>query len=93
MRELTRSMLRFSWAMPMLGLDQMVKLVKPGEGQRPLEAATETFDALAEEAERHMGPQLRKLYEQGDQLQRRVVDAAFSAVDAGTRTSTGTDGP
>lgn len=89
MRELTRSMIRFSWAMPLLGLDQMARLVIPGEGRGPLESATETFDALSDVASRQMGRRLRDLYEQGDELQSRMVDAMFGifggAADWGRR--------
>ena len=84
MRELTRSMIRFSWAMPLLGMNQMAKLVSPGEGRGPLESTTESLEALASTAYEQMGPRLRELYEQGDDLQRRLVDAMFGVLDRGS---------
>lgn len=83
MRELTRSMIRLSWALPLLGMDQMASLVMPGGRRRPLESSAETFDRLAEAASSQMAPGLRDLYEQGDRLQRRVVDALFDVLGMG----------
>lgn len=77
MRELTRSMIRFTWAMPLLGVNQVASLVTPENRRRPLDGPTETFDALAEVAVGQMSPGLRNLYDQGEQIQRRVVDAFF----------------
>lgn len=84
MRELTRSMIRFSWAMPLLGMNQMANLV-PGVSRRPLDSTTETFDALSEVAVDQMGPTLRDLYEQGDRVGRWMVDAMFGVFDGGER--------
>lgn len=83
MRELTRSMIRFSWVMPLLGMDQVVSLVIPGKGRGALDSATATLDALAEVASQQMGPRLRELYEQGDELQRRVVHGMFGMLGMG----------
>ncbi|MCH9651599.1 MAG: hypothetical protein K0U98_25460 [Deltaproteobacteria bacterium] len=76
MRELTRSMMRISLAMPLLGMNQMANLVSSG-GRPPLEPIAETFDALSEVAQNQMTPRLRDLYDQGDRLQRQVLDRVF----------------
>lgn len=84
MRELTRSMIRLSWAMPLLGMNQVVRLVSPPDRSRPLDPATETFESLADVAYRQLGPRLRDVYEQGDRLQGRIVDTVFGLLSQGS---------
>ncbi len=83
MRELTRSMIRFSWAMPLLGVNQLTKLMYPDDWRRPLDSTNTTLEALSEAAYQQMGPRLQGFYDQGDQLQQRIVDAVFGAVGVG----------
>lgn len=83
MRELTRSMIRFSWAMPLLGVNQMANLVTPGKNEGLLEPISASFEALSDAAYGQMSPRLRDLYDQGDRLQSRVVDAVFGVFGSG----------
>lgn len=73
MRDLTKSLFRFSWAMSMLGVRQMSYLLKPGEGW---DRSASTFDALSHAAEGQMGESVRSLYRAGDELQAGMVNAA-----------------
>ena len=86
MRELTRSMIRFTWSMPLLGVNQLASLVVPSEGQSRLDSAAETLDALAEVAYRQMGPSMQDLYSQGDRLQHWIVDAMFGILETDSDT-------
>lgn len=92
MREFTRSMASFSWAMSLFGIGQMVNLLSPRR-------AADAFGAVARSAEGALGPGLRAAYQTGDQLQKAVVDVSFSLASLGaaptnasTSASTGTSG-
>lgn len=81
MRELTQSMIRLSWSLPLLAAGQAVELVTPGGDRRPLDRAAETLDALSETAYRQMSPRWRDLYQRGDRLQRRSLDGLLGTLD------------
>ena len=84
MRELAQSLASFSWAMSLLGVEQMTNLIAPPR------AAT-AFGAVARSAEGQLGPTLRSAFESGDRLQRAVVDAAFGLVGLGSAPNGGGD--
>ncbi len=72
MRDLTKSMFRFSWAMSMLGIRQAKHILVPGEGW---DKSASAFDALSHAAEGQMGEAVRNVYRAGDELQGGVVNA------------------
>ncbi len=71
MRDLARSMIRFSWAMSVLGARQAANLVTPREGWA---RSTESFDAVSHAAANHMGETMKGFYKAGDRLQSGMVD-------------------
>ncbi len=73
MRELTRSLASFSWAMSLFGIAQMTNLVSPRR-------AADAFGAVTRTAEGVLGPGLRSTFQTGDQLQRAMVDLSFNMV-------------
>lgn len=73
MRELTKSMLRLSWSMSMLGIQQAVNLIKPRQGWN---RSVSAMDALSHTAVDQMDDTVGKVYKFGDQLQGGLVDAA-----------------
>ncbi len=79
MRELTKSMLRLSWAMPLFGIRQLASLSLPTQTNR--DRAAQGFDALTGAAERELGGAFGSLYETGDRLQSGIVDAMFDVFD------------
>jgi hypothetical protein len=74
MRDLTKSMLSFSWALPLFGMRQMANSLSP-------DRATQAFDAVTESARRQLGPMTDSTYRAGDSLQRAMVDMMFAFVD------------
>lgn len=72
MRDLTQSMLRFSWAMSLFGVQQMANLLSPSR-------AAKAFEDVAQAAEGELGQTLRGAYRAGDAAQRNMVDRAFGA--------------
>jgi hypothetical protein len=85
MRELTRSVASFTWAMSLFGVEQMANLMSPRR-------AADAFGAVARSAEGSLGPGLRSAFETGDRLQRAMVDASFSLVGLGPSANGGNAG-
>jgi hypothetical protein len=76
MRDLTRSMASFSWAMSMFGVEQMTNLIAPRR-------AADAFGVVARSAGGELGPRLCSAFQTGDRLQRAVVDLSFGLVGLG----------
>jgi hypothetical protein len=85
MRDLTRSMASFSWAMSMFGVEQMTNLIAPRR-------AAQAFRTVASSAEGQLGSGLRSAFQTGDRLQRAVVDLSFGLVGLGSGTGSGSGG-
>jgi hypothetical protein len=82
MRELTRSVASFSWAMSLFGVEQMANLVSPRR-------AADAFGAVARSAQGALGPGLRSAFQTGDRAQQAVVDLSFSLVGLGPSANSG----
>ena len=82
MRDLTRSMASFSWAMSLYGLEQMANLMSPRR-------AADAFEAVTRTTEKTLGPGLRSAFQTGDRLQRSMVDLSFSLVGLGSSANGG----
>ncbi|HSU81150.1 MAG TPA: hypothetical protein VLR69_01970 [Thermoanaerobaculia bacterium] len=76
MREFSKSLFSFSWAMSMLGVEQMANLASPRR-------AADAFGTVARSAEGALGPGLRSVFQTGDRLQRTMVDLSFGMVGMG----------
>jgi len=77
MRELTKSMLSFSWAIPLFGMKQIVSMAIPQDASRPWGHAEDGFDAVTGAAQRQLDGAWASAWKTGDQLQRQVVDLMF----------------
>jgi haloalkane dehalogenase len=66
MWDLTKSMFSFSWAMSMLGVQQTLNLVKPGQAAR-------AFDDITEAATEQFGGFVTEVFKAGNNLQRQIV--------------------
>jgi hypothetical protein len=76
-RELTKSMLSFSWAMSMFGLKQMANALTPSN-------AVASFEALTRCTEDQLGPTARAAFRACDNLQRGLVDLTFTFLGPGS---------
>jgi hypothetical protein len=76
MRELTRSVTSFSWAMTLFGVEQMANLASPRR-------AADVFLEVTRSAERALGPGMRSAFQIGDRLQRAALDVSFDLVSPG----------
>ena len=82
MREFTKSMMSYTWAMSLFGLQQTLNLLTP-PGQRQGHPATNAFNSLASAAREELGNSLAAAYRAGDNVQRGFVDATFSLCTLG----------
>lgn len=77
MRDLTKSMLRFSWAMPLFGMNQLTNLSLPTRSNQ--DKVVDALDAVSDAARDELGSGLADLYDTGDRVQRGVVELTFRA--------------
>jgi len=71
MRDLAKSMLSFSWAMSLFGVDQMVNMLHPTK-------ATESFNKVTEASKKEFRGITEAAFRAGDNLQRGLVDMTFT---------------
>ncbi len=85
MRELTKSMLRLAWGLPLYGAARFLGTDAGGKGRgdRPRERLGSSLDAVAWAGHRRMGGLFQALFQTGDDLGREWVDRFFDAVDRG----------
>jgi hypothetical protein len=76
MREFTKSMMSYTWAMSVFGVQQMVNVFRPSQ-------ATESFDNVTEATRDELGDGWRAAFRAGDNLQRGMVDLAFGMFGLG----------
>src|ERR1051325_7150810 len=76
MRELTKSMTSYTWAMSLFGIQQMINVFRPGE-------ATESFNHITKATEDQFGDALKATFRAGDNLQKGFVDVTFAVLTLG----------
>ena len=76
MRDLTKSMMSYSWAMSVFGVQQMINLLRPSK-------ATNAFEGVTQATENELGDVLKATFRAGDSIQRGLVDLSFSAFTLG----------
>ena len=88
MRDLTKSMMSFSWALSLFGLRQMTCMLTP----QSWNGASSSFDHVTRSTEDHLGSVTRSLFRAGDNLQRGMVDLMFNMLSLGRANSGRTGG-
>jgi hypothetical protein len=74
MRDLTKSMMSFSWAMSMFGLKQALAMLNP----QSMGNTASSFEEVTRATESQLGSLTRSTFQAGDRLQRGMIDMAFS---------------
>jgi hypothetical protein len=77
MRELAKSMVGFSWAVGLFGLQQMSRALTPAA--TPPDVTAAQLDDVAHTAQRYLSDQYAEQFRAVDEWQRRVVDMLFDA--------------
>ena len=79
MRNLAKSMFRFTWAMGILGVDQMTSMISP---DRDWKRSTHSLDTVSRAASNQLSDPLRKVYDAGDHLQEGVIESVSTLANA-----------
>lgn len=77
-RDLTKSLLSFSWGMSLFSVQQVANLLTPQSPSQPTHTTKASFDAVTQTTEEQLGNALKGVFKAGDQLQKGVVELAFS---------------
>jgi hypothetical protein len=77
MRELAKSMVGFSWAVGLFGLQQITRALTPAS--TPPEVTAAELDDVSHTAQRYLTDQYAEQFRAVDEWQRRVVDMLFDA--------------
>jgi hypothetical protein len=76
MRDFTKSMTSYTWAMSMFGLQQVINVFRPGR-------ATDSFNNVTKAAEEEFDSALKATFRAGDNLQKGLVDMTFGVLTLG----------
>jgi len=79
MRELTKSMLSYTWGVSMFGVQQIANLLMPGN-EKPMSKATASFDQVTTATVDQLGTTARSAFRMCDQLQRVMVDMMLGGI-------------
>ena len=77
-RDLTKSLLSFSWGMSLFSVQQVTNILTPQSPSQPTHTTAAAFDAVTQTTEKQLGDTLKGVFKAGDQLQKSMVDLAFS---------------
>ena len=83
MRELIKSMISFSWIMPLFGAKLVGDMLTPQDSSQPKDQATTAFDAVTGVTKEQLGNVAGSIFRAGDTLQRGMVDMMFNALSMG----------
>jgi len=76
MREVAKSMLGFSWAVSLFGVQQMSKILSPSQ---PAEMTVAEFEEVSRAVQSHLFGATAMQFRAGDQWTRNLVDVLFDA--------------
>jgi hypothetical protein len=77
-RDLTKSMLSFSWAMSLFSMEQLANTLTPQRPDQPTHKAATAFNAVTHATEEQLSSVLKGVFKAGDQLQKGTIDLMFS---------------
>jgi len=95
MREFTKNLFSFSWAMSLFGLKQLGNVLNPNQTVRGAPDAAKSFDTVTDAVVDQFGRSLKQTFEVGDRIQSEMVDLFFGflGVRPGTSSRTGGGSP
>jgi tryptophan 2,3-dioxygenase len=77
-RDLTKSLLSFSWGMSLFGAQQVANLLTPQSPSQPAHTAMAAFNVVTQTVEGQFSEALKGVFKAGEQLQQGMVDLSFS---------------
>jgi hypothetical protein len=78
MREVAKSMLGFSWAVSLFGVQQIAKILSPSPAQ-PADATAAEVEEVSRAVQSHLFGATAMQFRAGDQWTRNLVDVLFDA--------------
>lgn len=75
MREFTKSIISFSWAVSLLGVKEATRLLQP-RGQSP-EVLSKACEPVTQATVAQLEPPLQSIFRTGDHFQRAIVNTVF----------------
>ncbi len=82
MREFTRNLFSFSWALSLFGAKQLGSLLDPQTYRGTSPEAGRSLDSVTDAMVSQLGRNLRQTFEVGEKIQGEIVDAVFSFLPA-----------
>ena len=82
MREFTKSMLGYSWAVSLFGIKQLANIIMPPATGRPTNRTGSDFDSATRATTDYLDGTFKEVYKTGDQLQRSLVDTLSDVVSS-----------
>ncbi|HEX4963477.1 MAG TPA: hypothetical protein VF173_21795 [Thermoanaerobaculia bacterium] len=82
MRDLIKSILRFSWGMSLFGMRQALNVLAPSPSGGAGEKAAESLEAVTRAAAAQMDEPIASVFRQGERWQREMVDRVLGAAPA-----------
>jgi hypothetical protein len=77
MREFTKSMMSYTWAMSVFGVQQMFSVFNPAK-------AAHSFDCVTRATEEELGDALKAAFHAGDNMQKGLVDVTLGVLTLGS---------
>ena len=98
MRDFTKSLFSFSWAMSLFGVKQLLNVTTPQDQRQRSHPATEAFNTVTQATTKQLGDTMEATFKTADNMQRGMVDMMFNvlsrgAADTGQVTSATTQQP
>ena len=83
MRELTKSMLSFSWALSLLGIKQAISMVTPGSRSPGM---GNVLDPVTESAVGQLDESMKGIFRAGNNIQKKMMDMMMGMANPGNVT-------
>jgi hypothetical protein len=83
MRELARSMMSYTWAMSMFGVQQAINMVTPVQGADQSARTAQAFDNVTDATTKTFDGSIMQAYKTGNSLQAGMIDMMFGGFMAG----------
>ena len=83
MREFTKSVMRYTWAMSLFGVQQINKFVSSASQNQQPGQVTESFNKVGNAAETELEESMKNLFESGNKMQQEATDLMFSVFSPG----------
>jgi hypothetical protein len=84
MREFTKSMMSYTWALSVFSAQQVINLFAPGQGSEQTAKAKQAFDNITDATTGTFNQTLKNMFGAGDKLQQGMVDVLLGGLSSGS---------